>query len=297
MSHQKELIPMRPGDILRNERQQKGLSLERASRESRIKLSVIEAIETGDITHIPSVYLKGYIRNYARFLGLDAAELEEQIQEVQGADPEVRPVFTSNGGRGSTEKWLKVSSYLAASVLIAALAWQFTHEAVRFSQGETGLNTSAQLQPGESEPARSEPPKEVVNSRTHLNASLANVDAMKQPGERVSSNAAQEAWAALENPAPVEGQHTLSLNTSADTWVEIFTAGDVQLEMDLIRAGSSRVYRGPGPFRVMIGRASAVVISLDGEAVDLAPHTRDNVANLVLAQYEQTENIETESTQ
>jgi len=54
--------------------------------------------------------------------------------------------------------------------------------------------------------------------------------------------------------------------------------------MDLIRAGNSREYRGPGPFRVMIGRASAVVMSLDGESVDLAPHTRGNVATLVLAE-------------
>ena len=53
--------------------------------------------------------------------------------------------------------------------------------------------------------------------------------------------------------------------------------------MDLIRAGNSRAYNGPGPFRVMIGRASAVVMSLDGEPVDLGPHTRGNVASLVLA--------------
>jgi len=297
MSNQKELIPMRPGDTLRHGRQQKGLSLERAARESRIKLSVIEAIETGEIAHIPSVYLKGYIRNYARFLGIDPTGLEQQIQEVQGADPEVRPVFTAGPGRGAAEKWLKISSYLAASVLIAALAWQFTHEAVRFSQGETGLNTSAQVQPSESRPPLAEPENDPGNGRTHLNASLANVDMVKQPGEVVSSNAAQEAWAALDNPLPVEGQHTLSLNTSADTWVEIFTTGEEQLEMDLIRAGSSRVYRGPGPFRVMIGRASAVVILLDGEAVDLGPHTRDNVANLVLAQNVETENSETESQQ
>jgi hypothetical protein len=32
----------------------------------------------------------------------------------------------------------------------------------------------------------------------------------------------------------------------------------------------------------MIGRASAVVLSMDGEAVDLGPHTRGNVARLVL---------------
>ena len=284
MSNQKELIPMRPGDTLRHERQQKGLSLERAARESRIKISIIEAIETGEIAHIPSVYLKGYIRNYARFLGVDPAEFEGQIQEVQGAEPEVRSVFIGNTGRGGAEKWLKVSSYLAASVLIAALAWQFTHEAVRFSQGETRINESAQVEPGGGEYEQAPALEEPSRARTHLNASLAAVDVTQQGGERVGGNAAQEAWAALEDPASIEGQHTLSLTTSADTWVEIFTADDQQLEMDLIRAGSSRVYRGPGPFRVMVGRASAIVISLDGQVVDLSPHTNGDVANLVLAE-------------
>ena len=88
-------------------------------------------------------------------------------------------------------------------------------------------------------------------------------------------------------PLTADG-HILSLETSADTWVEIFGANGEQLEMDLVRAGNSRMYRGEGPFQIMIGRASAVLLTLDGEAVDLAPHTRDNVASLVLAEVSET---------
>ena len=281
MSSQKELIPMRPGDVLRHERKQKGISLDRASRESRIKSTLIEAIETGETAHIPAVYLKGYVRNYARYLDIDPNDIEERMDDIEGDEPEVRSIFPDGPGTGDKQKWLKISSYLAASVLIAALAWQFTHEAARFTQPEPGLS-SAQVGVPSAQPADTTQP-----GRTHMNASLANVDVIRNRGELAGSHAAEEAWAALDNPAPLEGQHSLVLETSADTWVEILGANDRELEMDLIRAGSSRAYRGTGPFRVVIGRASAVVMTLDGEPVDLGPHTRGNVASLILARAEE----------
>ena len=266
MTSQKELIPMRPGDILRYEREQQGLTIELASRQSRIKPSVIMAIETGETGEIPSVYLRGYIRNYARFLGVAPADLEDKMEHVKGAEPEVRTIFTVKSKRGNTEKWLKASSYLAASALIATLAWQFTHEAVRFSQ-EAG---------SDARPAN-----------THLNASIASVETMGKHKELAGDSAAEQAWAAI-SATPESGVvgasqlHNLSITTSADTWVEISDATGEQLELDLIRAGSSREYNGQAPFDIMIGRASAVELDINGSAVDLGPHTRGNVARMTL---------------
>ena len=54
------------------------------------------------------------------------------------------------------------------------------------------------------------------------------------------------------------------------------------MEMDLIRAGSRREYEGEAPFSVMVGRASAVELAMDGQPVDLGPFTRGNVARLTL---------------
>ena len=257
---------MRPGDILRYEREQKGLTIELASRQSRIKRSVIMAIESGETGEIPSVYLRGYIRNYGRFLGVDSADLEDKMEHVNGAEPDVRTVFTVKNQKRKAEKWLKASSYLAASALIATLAWQFTHEAIRFSQE-----------------ARSD----VRPANTHLNASIASVETLGKRSEVAGNSAAEQAWAAISGTSQTEltessQPHNLSISTSADTWVEISDASGNQLELDLIRAGSSRQYNGQAPFDVMIGRASAVVLDLDGSTVDLGPYTRGNVARLTL---------------
>jgi cytoskeleton protein RodZ len=274
---------MTPGDLLRCAREQQGLTIETASAQSRIKFGVLEAIESGETGEIPSVYLRGYIRNYARFLDVDTADLETQINDMKGAEPGVHTIFTVKSKRNSGEKWLKASSYLVASALIATLAWQFTHEAVRFSQGDSKLSSAngLPLDSGES------PGPGTRSSNTHLNASIASVEILSKRSEMASDSAAEQAWAAIsDTSATADGDaspmHKLSVATSADTWVEIADATGNQLELDLIRAGSSREYDGQAPFDIKIGRASAVVLNMDGAEVDLGPYTRGNVARITL---------------
>jgi len=263
MTDQKELIPMMPGDILRHERIKQGLTLEKAAAQSRIRLAVLEAIESSQTSEIPSVYLRGHIRHYALFLKIDPQQLDQHMEHVTGVEPAVRSVFEFKPKRGDADKWLKATSYLVASALVATLAWQFTHEAVRFSQ-----------------------------SSNHLNASMASIEMLNMTEEGL---AGQEAGSeATGQPAPVingdkeqsaakpDQDQLLKIETSADTWIEVLDAAGQHLEMDLLRAGTSREYRGKAPFSVMLGRASAVEVWFNGQAVDLASHTRGNVARLTL---------------
>ena len=277
---------MQPGDILRYEREQKGLTIEAVAAQSGIKVSVLNAIETSETGDIPLVYLRGYIRNYARFLGVASPEFETKLENVQGKDPAVRTVFTTAAKHSHTERWLKASSYLAASALIATLAWQFTHEAVRFSQGDSQLTSSPSSAPVSGEPVLPEGVQETRQPNTHVNASIASMEMLSKRGELAGESPAEQAWAAISGPPEASAEdspiHNLSITTSADTWVEISDAAGVQLELDLIRAGSSREYNGQPPFDVMIGRASAVELGMDGDNVDLGPHTRGNVARMTL---------------
>lgn len=287
MTSQKELIPKLPGDVLRYHRDRQGLTLQQASEQSRIKLDTLSAIESGDTSAIPSVYLRGYIRNYARFLGVPRDELEEHIQNVRGAEPSIQSVFSAGAKRGRGESWLKASSYLAASALIAALAWQFTHEAVRFSQGESQLITGTSAAPAGNQQARPEAAADPLPAGTHLNASIASVELLQQRSQLSGGTTAEQAWGAIGGPGepaaavPAAGHH-LEITASGDCWVEIVGGNGDQLEQDLFRAGNSRAYDDAGPFQVMIGRASSVVLTLDGEAVDLGPHSQGDVARLTL---------------
>ncbi len=273
MIKQKELIPMMPGDILRHERLKKGLTLASAASQSRISVAVLEAIETSQTGEIPSVYLRGHIKHYARFLGVDPQQLDQHMEHVTGDEPVVRSVFEFNYKRNDVDRWLKATSYLVASALVATLVWQFTHEAVRFSQNSS-----------------------------HLNASMASIEMLQRPGEGTKSKILseqglyqQDVEAGSDSQAFTEisgdtGKVALSVNreqhlkivTSADTWIEVLDAAGQHLDMDLMRAGTSREYQGKAPFSVMLGRASAVEVWFNGQEVDLASHTRGNVAHVTL---------------
>lgn len=283
MTNQNELIPKLPGDILHHHRERQGLTLEQAAEGSRIKQETLVAIERGDTADIPSVYLKGYIRHYARFLGVAPAEFEEHMMNVQGAEPSVQSVFGVEAKRGRGERWLKASSYLAASALIAALAWQFTHEAVRFSQGESQLMSGSTVSNSGATQAGTDSESDPLPAGTHLSASIASVELLRQRSELGGRTTAEQAWDAIANKGELANRpHHLEVSASGDSWVEIVGGDGAQLEQDLIRAGSTRSYDDTGPFEVMIGRASSVLLTLDGEPVDLAPHSEGDVARLTL---------------
>src|SRR3989337_2619720 len=59
------------GDRLQEVRLEKGLSLEEVSENTKIKKTFLEYIEKGEYNKLPSVsYAQGFVRNYAKFLGL-----------------------------------------------------------------------------------------------------------------------------------------------------------------------------------------------------------------------------------
>jgi cytoskeletal protein RodZ len=66
----------RLGEVLQLARERKGVDLYRAERDTKIRLRYLAALEDGDFSELPApVYTKGFLRNYAIYLGLDPDEL------------------------------------------------------------------------------------------------------------------------------------------------------------------------------------------------------------------------------
>lgn len=73
------------GDILRSARVKQGLTIADIEKGTSIRALYIESIEQGNIDNLPGmVYAKGFVRNYAGFLHLDAEELVQQFAEENG---------------------------------------------------------------------------------------------------------------------------------------------------------------------------------------------------------------------
>ena len=59
---------------LKRTREEAGISLERVSAKTRIDIKFLEAIERGDINFLPELYVKAFIKQYAKVIGLDEEE-------------------------------------------------------------------------------------------------------------------------------------------------------------------------------------------------------------------------------
>ena len=80
------------GNILREAREAKGLTLRDAYEETRITARFLEALETGRYGDLPSpTHVRGFLRNYARFLDLDPAPLLQRYEQTKKAPPPPLP--------------------------------------------------------------------------------------------------------------------------------------------------------------------------------------------------------------
>lgn len=70
------------GGILRRAREARGATLREAQAATKISLKYLEALECGSESAFPGeVYLKGFLRTYAEFLGLDGWDMVRQYRE------------------------------------------------------------------------------------------------------------------------------------------------------------------------------------------------------------------------
>lgn len=88
------------GARLRQTREGQGLSLAQASVDTRILQQSLLALEEGSYQRLPSdVVTRGFIRNYAQYLGLPADELIELYRRERGATDQIRVVAATNPPR------------------------------------------------------------------------------------------------------------------------------------------------------------------------------------------------------
>jgi cytoskeletal protein RodZ len=129
------------GDMLHAAREKKGVDLYRAERDTKIRARHLAALEAGDFAELPgSVYVKGFLRNYAVYLGLDPAEVldrwhdgSEPAPRASGMAVVVPPQPLTDPRRGVTlTPGVLVAAFLA--VIVLAFAGYVGLQLVRFSQ-------------------------------------------------------------------------------------------------------------------------------------------------------------------
>ena len=86
-------VPMSVGERLREAREAAGLTLEEIATSTRIPTRHLESLEAGDFTRLPApTYTIGFAKNFAGAVGLDRAEIGDQLRAEMGG---TRPVSTA----------------------------------------------------------------------------------------------------------------------------------------------------------------------------------------------------------
>ena len=75
------------GDYLKEGRAKKSLTIEEVAEGTGIRTQYLEALERGEYSKIPGdVFIKGFLRNYGNYLGLDGNEIVEEYKRCSTRD-------------------------------------------------------------------------------------------------------------------------------------------------------------------------------------------------------------------
>ena len=127
----------RLGEILRTEREKKGITLDQAAADTRIREKFLKALEDDDHQSLPgTVYTKGFLRNYAEYLDLGGEELVVLFHQERGMPVEPSRRYNTLKPIGSRSLVFTPTVFIPVIVLAAVLLfvgylyYQFTSFAV-----------------------------------------------------------------------------------------------------------------------------------------------------------------------
>lgn len=276
-----------PGSKLASIRQASGRSQADIAAALKLPRSIIEAIEGDRIDRIAPIYRRGYLANYARELGQDPADFPLPADEP----PPLQDVLPPSPPQPRMERFVRYASYFVVTTLIVPPLVYF------FVTGGTRIFDSQSDEVAAAESTAAPATGDDVGRRIARALALDESDTQSSSQGPLSASALplpalRAADAVSPEPAPpvavaestpeVSPLHRLELSLSDDSWVEIADASGERLEFDLLRAGAQRRYEGLPPFRLLVGRANAVEIRLDGEIVRFDGADRGSVAEFTL---------------
>jgi cytoskeleton protein RodZ len=268
-------------------REAQGLALADVAQQLKFAPRQLEALEQEHFAALPgATFAKGMVRSYARLLKLDPEPLLQRVAghfEVPDSNRLAaryhQPVPFSDGGRKSTFVYLGLSA--GVLVLVGAVAYGWHQE--RLAAGKSNETAVANAPANEIKPRAAPVP---------VQAAAAPVPVAPERTKSVTAVAVPPAPAlepekpkavAPEKPRAVgAGPHRLVVRTEGEAWIEIKDAADRMLVSSLNPPGSERVVRGKPPYSLVIGNASNVTVLYDDKPIDLAPHTRQDVARLTV---------------
>jgi cytoskeleton protein RodZ len=264
--------PPSAGAMLRSAREKRGVHIAALAAAIKVPQRKLEALEADRYDQLPDLtFTRALAQSVCRSLKIDMHPVLERLP-LAGDNPKLSQVggginapFRDRPGRDepSDRTWLRRPVVwgslvvLGAAAALALMPERWLHRGARSGAAPASA-------PAAATPAALAPSASVF------------APSASEPGTALGMLAAAPASGAM-GPDSV-----LALKADATTWVEIQDANGQTLLSRHLGAGESAGVDGALPLRVTIGNAAATQLTFRGQAVDLGPSTRDNVARFQL---------------
>jgi cytoskeleton protein RodZ len=301
-----------PGAALLAERRRQNLSLGDVSRQLKLSVRQVEALERDDFSGFQSpVFVHGFLRNYAKLLALDPHPLIRSADRLLAPTPPAvesatAPARVTPPVAGMRSRW-PMAAIAAGVVAGLALLAVYPRGPVKpKDQSDPASEVAATQVPQEK---RAEAAAKAAGKSAAVDKSAADKPVDKPRAEiRADEKRIGEEGrdAGTEDAAPAEKtvasqplasvpsavssaeagetvpRMTLRMTFDQESWVEVKDRHGNTVFGQLNAAGTRRSASGEPPLTVVVGNAAGVRLSVGDKNIDLAPHTRVDVARLTV---------------
>lgn len=286
------------GAQLKAAREAQGLSVADVAHALKISPRQVELLEASAWGELPGhTFVRGFVRNYGRFLRLDADGLLKQLE----AAPVPRPpqlnlprsteVALPQAGEVQRKDFVTMG-FGAVLVLVAALAFFLVPDGWWRSDVTTIVHRPAEPP----SPAPTATPENVGGpAAIPGTAAVPTEGTLFPPGSPEASMPAAGVPPAEPGEAPqvmqlsqsaardpVSGRMHAEFSVSQLSWVEVRDQAGNLLLAENLSAGARRSVSGVPPLAVVVGNAAGVTLTVNGRAVQLNANPRTSVARVTL---------------
>ena len=273
------------GDTLRRTRVAQGLSVGEVANALKLHPRQVEALESGRFDQLPGfAFTRGFLRNYARLLKIEAAPLLAGLQPPDSTDAmELAPASNARGdmpqaGRGRFRRSV-IPGMLAALALFGIVVAGWYYDTQRKKPAEelvASLPPVAAPQANPiAEPAATPPAATQLAGTPTADVPTAAV----VPAPAVVPAVPANASSVPTQPVP-GGADRFVFEFAQDAWVEAKDNSGKVVFSRLGKAGSRHEFEAGKPLFLVIGNARNVKLERNGMPVDLGLSGKATIARL-----------------
>jgi cytoskeleton protein RodZ len=272
-----------PGILLAAARKASGLSIAEVAVEMRISPRQVEAIEADRYEDLPgAVFVRGFVRNYARLLNIDPVPLLHALEPALGAEVPLRAQHYAGTlpvpvRRSHARVWLALLGIVLAILVVGGL-YEYWRARRVAPQGADSLVVPMQPSaPTAATPAPVERGEPVPLLPERLS------DAPKSSKEGAAAPGPTDSAPAPVAPSTASpGVDRLTVEFLQPSWLEVRDRAGRILYSGTGAAASVQSFEAEGPIGVVIGNAPGVRITYNQKPVDVLAYAERNIARFTL---------------